>query len=429
MRQLIEIINGAGRDTAALAERKAGGIPPQVEEIARAIIADVRARGDEALREYAKKFDGAALSSLRVGQDQIEAAKSEAGDDFIGIMEAAAANIREFHGHQLRAGFEFTRPSGALLGQRILPIRRAGIYVPGGTAAYPSTVLMNAIPAQVAGVEEIVMVTPPGRNGRGDAGILAAAAVAGVTEIYLSGGAQAIAALAYGTESIARVDKICGPGNMYVAAAKRLVFGDVGVDMIAGPSDILVLADSSADPRFVAADLLSQAEHDALASAVLVTTSPALAQAVQQELGRQLAALSRRDIVELSLANRGRIIVAENMEQAVALANAIAPEHLEICTEQPLAVLPQIKNAGSVFLGHYTPEALGDYFAGPNHTLPTEGTVRFSSPLSVDDFTRRSSYICYPPEALAEAAGPVAAFARREGLEAHAASVEIRNEE
>lgn len=400
-----------------------------VEEVVDAIIADVRARGDAALRDYALRFDGARLEELEVSAQEMDQALADADPYFLDTLRMAAANIEAFHRRQLRDSFVMTEQDGVILGQKYTPVERAGVYVPGGTAAYPSTVLMDVIPARVAGVPEIVMTTPAGRDGRVDPAILAAASVAGVTRIFKTGGAQAVAALAYGTESVPAVDKIVGPGNIYVATAKRKVYGKVGIDMIAGPSEILVLADGGCSPAWVAADLLSQAEHDRLASLVLVTDSEALALAVQAEVEAQLDALPRRDIARASVETGGKIILCGSLDQAVDVCNIIAPEHLELCVEDPFALLGRIKNAGSIFLGRNVPEALGDYFAGPNHTLPTSGTARFSSPLGVDDFVKRSSFIYYTREALGRVKDRIAGFAEAEGLHAHARSVTIRYEE
>ena len=400
-----------------------------VEEVVDAIIADVRARGDAALRDYALRFDGARLEELEVSAQEMNQALADADPYFLDTLRMAAANIEAFHRRQLRDSFVMTEQDGVILGQKYTPVERAGVYVPGGTAAYPSTVLMDVIPARVAGVPEIVMVTPAGRDGRVAPAILAAAAVAGVTRIFKAGGAQAVAALAYGTESVPAVDKIVGPGNIYVATAKRKVYGKVGIDMIAGPSEILVLADGGCNPAWVAADLLSQAEHDRLASPVLVTDSEALAKAVQAEVEAQLARLPREAIARASVEDNGKIILCQSLDKAIDVCNIIAPEHLEVCVEDPFAVLGRIKNAGSIFLGRNVPEALGDYFAGPNHTLPTSGTARFSSPLGVDDFIKRSSFIYYTREALGKVKDRIAGFAEAEGLHAHARSVTIRYEE
>ena len=409
--------------------RKRAGTPPEVEASVAEILEAVRLRGDAAVLEYGARFGGAELTALRVDEAEQEAAAGRCAPALLSALEQAAENIRAFHKEQLRPGFRLERPGGVILGQRVLPLDTVGIYVPGGTAAYPSTVLMDAIPAALAGVRRVVMATPCGRDGRINDAVLAAAKIAGVTDIFKMGGAQAVAALAYGTESIPRVDKIVGPGNIYVATAKRQVFGLVDIDMIAGPSEILVLADGAANPRHVAADLLSQAEHDVLASAVLVCDSMDLAQAVAAELERQVETLPRRDIARASLENNGRILVCRDLAEAVDMANLLAPEHLELCVAEPFALLEQVRNAGSVFLGRYAPEALGDYWAGPNHTLPTLGTARFSSPLSVEEFVKRSSYIYYTPEALAGAKEAIGVLARQEGLEAHARSVESRFED
>ena len=392
------------------------------------IIADVRRRGDEALIDYALKFDGVRLKGLAVTEEEFSAAEREVEPGLKKIIAAAAENIRQFHKRQIREGFSVTREDGSVVGQRIIPIERAGLYVPGGTAAYPSTVLMSAIPAAIAGCKEIVMTTPPKKDGKIPAAILYAAHAAGVTKVFKSGGAQAIAALAFGTESVPRVYKIVGPGNAYVAEAKRQVYGQVSIDMIAGPSEILIIADGSANPRFIAADLLSQAEHDKNARAMLVTDSEDLARAAAEETERQLSALSRGDIARASIENNGRIYIVKDMEEAAEAANLLAPEHLELCVKDPFSMLDKVKNAGSVFLGNYCPEALGDYMAGPNHTLPTSGTARFSSPLSVDDFIKKSQYIYYPKEAFGRVYKDVAGFAAAEGLTAHAKSAEIRFE-
>ena len=398
----------------------------KAERTVRDILADVKKNGDDALKKYTLLFDRAELSSLAVTEAEIKAALSKTDSRLLFTMRQAAENIRAFHQKQRREGFVMSEREGVLLGQRILPIDRVGIYIPGGTASYPSTVLMNAIPAKIAGVSEIIMVTPPGPDGSVAALILAAAHIAGVDKIFKVGGAQAIAALAYGTESIPRVDKITGPGNMYVATAKRQVYGLVDIDMVAGPSEILVIADDSADPFFVAADLLSQAEHDPMAAAILLTTSEKLALAVQSEVARQLPLLPRRTIAGKSILDHGRIVVVSSLREAAQWSNEIAPEHLELCVEDPFTLLALIRHAGSVFLGHYTPEALGDYFAGPNHTLPTNGTAKFASPLSVDDFIKKSSFTYYSKEALREVQQQIVFFAQNEGLDAHAKSISIR---
>ena len=390
------------------------------------IIRDVAENGDRALFAYAKMFDRAELTSLEVTQEEIEEAVSSVDPDFLNVLLEASANIRNFHEKQVRNGFVLSEQNGVAVGQKMTPIERVGLYVPGGTAALPSTVLMTAIPAKLAGCPTIVMITPPQADGNVNPVILAAAKVAGVNRIFKSGGAQAIAALAYGTESIPQVDKIVGPGNAFVAEAKRQVFGRVSIDMIAGPSDILVIADDTCNPSVVAADLLSQAEHDKMASAVLVTTSRPFAERVGEELERQLPLLPRAEIARISLEANGKVIVVKDLPTAIEVSNRIAPEHLEICVDDPFAYLSQVKNAGSVFLGKHCPEALGDYFAGPNHTLPTGGTARFSSPLSVDDFIKKTQFTYYSAEALSTAAEKVACFARQEGLEAHARSALAR---
>lgn len=393
------------------------------------IIAKVRAEGDAALKYYTEKFDKAVLSDLRVSEAEIEEAVKSVEPEFIRILETAAENIRAFHALQKREGFELKRESGVIVGQRVTPVEVAGIYVPGGTAAYPSTVLMDSIPAVVAGCPRVVMVTPPSKDGKVNPAILAAAKVAGVKEIYKVGGAQAVAALAYGTETVPKTDKIVGPGNAFVAEAKRQVFGAVSIDMIAGPSEILVVADAKNAPKDIAADLLSQAEHDKMASAVLVTDSEAFAEAVSAELERQIPLLERAEIARVSIDTNGKIIVTEDLEAAIEVANGIAPEHLELCLDDPFKYLDKVKHAGSVFLGRNCPEAIGDYYAGTNHTLPTSGTARFSSPLSVEDFVKTTQYIYYDKEALGKVAEDVAYFAKKEGLTAHAKSAVCRFEE
>ncbi|MBQ9911904.1 MAG: histidinol dehydrogenase [Firmicutes bacterium] len=400
-----------------------------VEDTVAEIVAEVRKRGDEALYEYSLRFDKASLESLEVSKEEMEEALAKTEPEFLEILRKAASNIWAFHEKQKRTGFIVNDQEGIVLGQKVIPIEKAGIYVPGGTAAYPSTVLMDAIPAKIAGCGEIVMVTPPGRDGKVNPDILAAASVAGVDRIFKVGGAQAVAALAYGTQSVPKVDKIVGPGNAYVAEAKKQVFGQVSIDMIAGPSEILVVADGKSDPKVVAADMLSQAEHDKMASAVLVTDSMELAKAVSEEIERQLSHLEREEIARASIENNGKIIVAGSIADAADIANEIAPEHLELCVDDPFGLLDSIKHAGSVFLGRNCPEAIGDYFAGPNHTLPTSGTARFSSPLSVDDFVKKTQFIYYSEKALEKAAEPVAYFARKEGLTGHAKSALIRGED
>lgn len=393
------------------------------------IISNVRANGDQALFSYAERFDRVTLSSLEVTKEEINAAVAAVEPDFLTILQEAAANIRQFHQQQVRSGFILNEKNGVVMGQKIIPIEKVGLYVPGGTAAYPSTVLMDAIPAKIAGCKEIVITTPPGKDGKIPNVILAAARIAGVDRIFKTGGAQAIAALAYGTGTVPKVDKIVGPGNAYVAEAKRQVFGLVSIDMIAGPSEILIIADKTCNPRFVAADLLSQAEHDKNASAVLVTDSAELAQKVQEELERQLPLLPREEIARTAIERNGKIIVTKSIEEAVFISNELAPEHLEVCVDNPFDYLDLITNAGSIFLGKNCPEALGDYMAGPNHTLPTSGTARFSSPLSVDDFVKKSQYTYFTKNALRNVADKIAVFAEKEGLQAHARSAVIRFEE
>ena len=401
----------------------------EYESVVKEVIAQVLSRGDDALKEYTQKFDGVALDDLLVSQSEIDEAESLVSDEFKNILKTAAQNIEFFHKKQVKQGFEVTKEDGVILGQKYTPIQKAGIYVPGGTASYPSTVLMNAIPAKIAGVSEIVMCTPPQKNGKIKAEILVAAKLAGVDKIFKCGGAQAIAAMAYGTQSMPQVYKIVGPGNIFVALAKKLVFGTVSIDMIAGPSEILVIADKTANPVHLAADLLSQAEHDKLATAVLVTDSSEIATQTANEIERQLALLPRCEIARASIDNNGKIIVVDSIDEAIKVSNAIAPEHLEVCVENPYDYLDKIENAGSIFLGGYTPEALGDYFAGPNHTLPTSGSAKFSSPLSVDDFVKKSSYIQYTKQALNKVKDQIATFAEAEGLSAHARSATIRFEE
>ena len=400
-----------------------------VEGVVADIIKNVRENGDKALYEYTERFDRARLTSLQVTKEEIEEARAAVEPRFIDILKRAAENIRKFHEAQVRRSFIINDEDGIVIGQKIIPVDRAGLYVPGGTAAYPSTVLMDTIPAKIAGVREVVMVTPPSADGSVDPAILAAASVAGIDRIFKVGGAQAIAALAYGTGSIPKVDKIVGPGNAYVAEAKKQVFGTVSIDMIAGPSEILIVADGKSDPRYVAADLLSQAEHDKLASAVLVTDSAALAKAVAEELERQIPLLDRAQTARASIDNNGKIIVADDLNAAIDIANEIAPEHLELCVDAPFDWLDKIRHAGSVFMGRSCPEALGDYFAGPNHTLPTSGTAKFSSPLSVDDFIKKTQYTYYTADALKRAADDIAFFATKEGLTGHARSALIRLED
>ena len=399
-----------------------------VEGIVSDIIANVRKNGDKALFEYCEKFDHAKLDSLLVTREEIQEAVASVEPRFLEILQKAAANIRNFHQRQVRNSFIINDQNGIVIGQKIIPVDRAGLYVPGGTAAYPSTVLMDSIPAKIAGCREVVMVTPPSADGKINPVILAAASIAGIDKIYKLGGAQAIAALAYGTESVPKVDKIVGPGNAFVAEAKKQVFGMVSIDMIAGPSEILIVADGATNPRHAAADLLSQAEHDKMASAVLVTDSMELARAVQAEIEEQIPQLLRADIARASIDNNGKIIVADNLNKAIDIANEIAPEHLELLVDNPFDYLDSIRHAGSIFMGRNCPEALGDYMAGPNHTLPTSGTAKFSSPLSVDDFVKKTQYTYYTADALAKVAEDVAFFATQEGLTAHAKSAVIRME-
>ena len=397
-----------------------------VERVVSEIIDNVVKNRDKALFEYCERFDGAKLDSLEVSEEEIEEAFSAVAPEFVEIIKEAEKNIRAFHEKQLRDGFIIKEKNGVVIGQKVTPIQKVGLYVPGGTAAYPSTVLMDSVPAKIAGCETIVMVTPPNKEGKVNPVILAAAKIAGVDKIFKVGGAQAVAALAYGTESIPRVDKIVGPGNAYVAEAKKQVYGKVSIDMIAGPSEILVVADSKSNPRFVAADMLSQAEHDKMASAVLVTDSIKLAEEVRDEIEAQLKLLPREDIARVSIDNNGKIIVAKNLMLAIEIANEIAPEHLELCVDNPFDYLDSVKNAGSIFMGRYCPEALGDYFAGPNHTLPTSGGARFSSPLGVEDFVKTSQFTYYTESALRDVADKVSYFANKEGLDAHAKSVTVR---
>lgn len=399
-----------------------------VSTVVAQIIARVQQQGDQALFQLIEEIDQVSLTSLTVSLEEVETAVQAVSPELLEVMEQAKENILAFHQKQVQQGFVLTKENGVVMGQRVLPLAKVGVYVPGGTAAYPSTVLMDVLPAKIAGVKKIVMITPTDSQGKVPAAILAAAYVAGVDEIYKVGGAHGVAALAYGTETIPKVDKIVGPGNIYVATAKKMVYGEVDIDMIAGPSDVLIIADASANPRWLAADLLAQAEHDILAQAILVTTEAALIEEVQVELDLQLKELPRKDIAAAALESSGKLILVKDLTEALTIANQIAPEHLELAVADPFALLGQVENAGSVFLGHHTPEVLGDYFAGPNHTLPTEGTARFYSPLSVDDFIKKSSYLYYP-EAAMKAAGPaVALFAETEDLIGHARSINVRRE-
>lgn len=413
--QLIDDLKTRSRETV-----------PEIMETVNEILKEVKERGDEAVKEYTVKFDGRAPEHLEIPNSVLEDAVGECDGEFVEALYRAAENIEDFHTRQKQQSWLETKPDGVILGQRIRGLSRVGIYVPGGTAAYPSSVLMNAIPARIAGVEEIIMVTPPGKDGRPNPDILAAAAIAGVDRVFLVGGAQAVAALAYGTEKIPKVDKIVGPGNIFVATAKRLLYGVVDIDMVAGPSEILVVADDSANPQFVAADLMSQAEHDVMASAILLTTSKRIAEETVKEIEKQIQALSRKEIIEKSLTDYGAILVCHDLDEAVDFANDLAPEHLEFCVENPMEYIGRLDNAGSVFLGNYSPEPLGDYYAGPNHVLPTSGTARFFSPLSVDSFVKKSSFIYYTEKALRDAKDNITAIAQAEGLTAHANSIEVR---
>ena len=399
-----------------------------VEDVVAEIIDHVRADGDRALLEYNRKFDGADLSSLEVTAEEISEAVASVPQEFLEILKKAAANIRKFHEKQVRTSFIISEDDGIVIGQKVTPIEKAGLYVPGGTAPYPSTVLMDAIPAKIAGCRELVMVTPPGKDGKVNAAILAAAYIAGVDKIFKVGGAQAIAALAYGTESIPKVEKIVGPGNAYVTEAKKQVYGLVSIDVIAGPSEVIIVADGNTDPKFIAADMLAQAEHDKLSTAVLITDSEDLAYAVQKELDKQLAVLPRKEIAEASVERNGKIIITDDILSAIDIANELAPEHLELSLDSPFEYLSRVKNAGSIFLGRYCPEPLGDYYGGTNHTLPTGGTAKFASPLSVDDFVKKSQYTFYSKDAFRRVAGDIACFAEQEELEGHARSCRIRFE-
>ena len=421
---MIPILREADTDRAKIFARE--DPVDSVAEPVRAILADVKAHGDAALKKYTQEFDGVEIATVEVGAGALEEGFRAADPTLVDILYRAAERIAAFHQHQVRNSFLVNDEEGILMGQKVVPLARVGLYVPGGTAAYPSSVLMNAIPAKLAGVKELCMVTPPGKDGKTPPNILAAARVCGVDRVFRVGGAQAVAALAYGTESVPKVDKIVGPGNQFVAEAKKQVFGQVGIDMVAGPSEILVIADGACNPQIVAADLLSQAEHDKNASAVLVTDSEDLALAVQGAIEEQLPKLKRQEIARASIDRNGKIIVAQSLDTAVDIANEIAPEHLEVCVDQPFDYLDRIRNAGSIFLGRNCPEALGDYFAGPNHTLPTSGTARFSSPLSVDDFVKKMQYTYYTKPALEKAQFSVSTFAKKEGLTGHARSVDIR---
>lgn len=397
----------------------------EVEKTVKEILSDVRLNGDKAVKFYTQKFDGVTPESFTVSDNEMREAINSVDKSYINVLERSAENISLFHKNQIKTGFKIEQ-GNRIIGQKVIPVSCAGIYVPGGTAAYPSTVLMNAIPAKIAGVKNIIMASPPQRDGKIKSEVLAAAKIAGVDKVYKIGGAQAIAALAYGTESIPKADVIVGPGNIYVATAKKLIFGTVGIDMVAGPSEILIIADSSANPEHVAADLLSQAEHDKMASAILITDSEDVANKTAEALERRVKQLPRRNIAEKALLDNGKIIICNNIDEAIGLSNEYAPEHLEIAIKQPFEYLDKVKNAGSVFLGYYTPEAVGDYYAGTNHTLPTGGTAAFSSPLSVDDFVKTTQFVYYTKEALNGAADDIITFAKSEGLTAHAESVAVR---
>ncbi len=426
---MIKTVNAGKQERRAFIEElklRVGGTSPEIEQKVAKIIEDVRTGGDDAVKAYSKKFDGWTPETLELSWEEMEKLSEQCDKRFIESLKRAAENIYDFHSRQKQQSRIDPQSNGIIMGQRVRGLHRAGVYVPGGTAGYPSSVLMNVIPAKVTGVGEIVMATPPGRAGHPDPNIIAAALVAGVDRVFLMGGAQAVAALAYGTESIPKVDKIVGPGNIFVATAKKQLYGVVDIDMIAGPSEILIIADSTADPEYLAADLMSQAEHDAMASAILITDDLKLAESTVSALYRQLEKLSRRDIIERSLDGYGAVIVCENMDEAVEFANELAPEHLEVCCDNPFEYLGKLDNAGSVFLGNYSPEPLGDYFAGANHVLPTGGTARFFSPLSVDDFIKKSSYIYYPREELLKAADDIILLAETEELTAHANSIKVR---
>lgn len=427
----MKITKANGKAEYALIEnlkKRSGETDAKIVDIVTTIINGVKENGDEAVREYTVRFDGGLPKKFLIEKDELQSYLDVVDEDFLNAIKRAKDNIYDFHLRQTQQSWMTTKDSGVIMGQRIRGLERVGIYVPGGTAAYPSSVLMNAIPAKIAGVKEIVMVTPPGKDGNPNPNIMAAAAVAGVDKVYLVGGAQAVAALAYGTEKIPKVDKIVGPGNIFVATAKKLLYGIVDIDMVAGPSEILIVADKIADPSFLAADLMSQAEHDKMASAILLTTSMELAKATVREIDKQIKYLERQTIIEESLDNYGEIIVCEDLEQAIEFANELAPEHLELCITDPLKYIGKVDNAGSVFLGNWSPEPLGDYYAGPNHVLPTSGTARFFSPLSVDSFVKKSSFIYYTPQELRKAKDDIIKLADTESLTAHANSIKVRFE-
>ncbi len=425
----MKITKANGKSEYAVVEnlkKRSGETDPKIVEIVTSILKGVKEGGDEAVREYTSRFDGSVPKKIVIEKDELQSYLDVVDEEFIGAITRAKENIYHFHQKQAQQSWLTTEENGVIMGQRIRGLNKVGIYVPGGTAAYPSSVLMNAVPAKIAGVKEIVMVTPPGSEGNPNPYIMAAAAIAGVDRVFLCGGAQAVAALAYGTEKIPKVDKIVGPGNIFVATAKRLLYGVVDIDMVAGPSEILIVADKSAKPSFLAADLMSQAEHDKMASAILLTTSETIARATVKEIERQIKYLERQEIIERSLEDYGEIIVCENIEQAIKFANELAPEHLEMCVEEPLKYIGMIDNAGSVFLGNWSPEPLGDYYAGPNHVLPTSGTARFFSPLSVDSFIKKSSFIYYTQKELEKAKDDIINLAETEGLTAHANSIKVR---
>lgn len=429
MKKMIKIVKADGVQEKALIKQlkeRSGEIDKEVTETVSKILSDVKEYGDYSVREYTMKFDGSVPESFEISKEEIDASTDKCDSDFVLALYRAADNIKDFHARQKQQSWLDPKENGVILGQRIRGLKRVGIYVPGGTAAYPSSVLMNAIPAKIAGVEEIIMVTPPAKDGTANPDILAAAKIAGVDRVFLMGGAQAVAALAYGTETVPKVDKIVGPGNIFVATAKKLLFGTVDIDMIAGPSEILVVADKTAKPKFLAADLMSQAEHDKMASAILLTTSAEIANKTAEEIERQTQTLSRKEIIEKSLDDFGAIIVCNSLDEAIDFANDLAPEHLELAVENPVQYIGRVDNAGSVFLGHYAPEPLGDYYAGPNHVLPTSGTARFFSPLSVDSFVKKSSFIYYTEDALREAKDDIIKLADTEGLTAHANSIKVR---
>lgn len=425
----MKITKANGKAEYALIEnlkKRAGEADQKIVDIVSTIIRNVKENGDDAVREYTVRFDGSVPKKTVITKEELQSYLDMVDDDFKSAIIKAKDNIYDFHLRQAQQSWMTTKENGVIMGQRVRGLHRVGIYVPGGTAAYPSSVLMNAVPAKIAGVKEIIMVTPPGKDGNPNPNIMAAAAVAGVDKVFMVGGAQAVAALAYGTERIPKVDKIVGPGNIFVATAKKLLYGIVDIDMVAGPSEILIVADKTADPSFLAADLMSQAEHDKLASAILLTTSADLARATLHEIDKQIKDLERQNIIEESLENYGEIIVCESLEQAISFANELAPEHLELCVSEPLKFIGKVDNAGSVFLGNFSPEPLGDYFAGPNHVLPTSGTARFFSPLGVDSFVKKSSFIYYTPQELSKAKDDIITLAESEGLTAHANSISVR---